>query len=402
MKAVNATAVGLQAKSIYGVRLAPGKGGSIVAASMADTEVTTQLARTDVSPFFIPTKDTPIVSASVTAPAGGTQLAAAAVYGNKGGRGGFEGWSCWSCQKGTGGFYVSAAIFNFGLGGGLGGTSGSDGYNFNMGDGTGIMGGQPGGTNGLRNGGYGGGPLGNFGSGPYGGGYGTGGWGGGYFGGFFSGSNIGGVNWGSACQIMCQRAWLGTGGVFGWGTGIAPGGWGPFGFFPFGGGNGGGLGGFGGGGGWGLGGLFGRRRMLQDGTADVQADFDATIDAASAAVDAASVSWARTAGLAVTVAQAETAKSMHPVCVASAPVCSAAAAASCPKGGEPSVTLSASVVQYGMLAPQSAGALSFAAPSIAVSKDGTMLLTATYSGAGKVKGSASPAYPGEWWFGQGE
>lgn len=430
LRAVNATRLRDQAAALYGKRLAGSDSGAIVAAAADDAELRDQLARTDVSPFFVPSPAIPRAAAAAgVAAAGGGVTAAGTVYGGRaggaggagagsgtspataagGGRGGFEGWSCWNCAAGKAGYFVSAAAYNYGLGGG----PGAGGLNLNGGYGSGIMGGQPGGTLGLRNGGYGGGPFGNFGPGPYGGGYGTGGWGGGYFGGFYSGSNVGGMNWGSSCQIMCQRAWGGTGGLYGWGTGLAPNGWGPFGIFPFGGWGGGGRGGgFGGWGGW------GRRRLAEDADA---ADADAAdgvptnkttaiVAAAAAAggnitaageIVASSVSAAAVAAAsaAVTAAQVEaTGAAMRPVCVAPAATCAAAAraATACRAGAEPDVALSARLVTYGALAAAGgAGGLGFAAPALAVGRGGGALtVLATYSGAGRIKGSAAPAYPG--------
>ncbi|KAI8474789.1 MAG: hypothetical protein J3K34DRAFT_517876 [Monoraphidium minutum] len=411
-RAVNASGLRAQVAAAYGPRAAADRAGRVVAAG-GDAEVAEQLARTDVSPFFVPVRAIPKTSSAADAPPG--QLAAAAVYGKKsGGRGGFEGWSCWSCAPGKGGYVVSAAQYNFG------GSPGYSGLNLYGGTGSGYFpGGAVAGTNGWRNSGWGGGPAGNFGPGPYGGGYGTGGWGGGYFGGFFSGSNVGGINWGSSCQIMCQRAWQGTGGVYGWGTGLAPSGWGPFGVLPFGlgggsrggggwGGGGGGWGGGGGGGGWGGLGGWGRRRLAQAGDepAAAAAEASGAIAAATAAGDlaaaaaagdvaaAAVIEAAAAAASGIAAAQVAAVKTLAPVCVAPAATCRAAAAAACPAGAEPEAALSAALLQHGVVAAHAAGGLGLAAPALAVSQEGGMLILATYSGLGRVRGSAGLAYPG--------
>jgi hypothetical protein len=59
------------------------------------------------------------------------------------------------------------------------------------------------------------------------------------------------------------------------------------------------------------------------------------------------------------------------------------------------------MVQHGSLeqSPAASG-LALAAPALAVSRQGVMMVAATYSGAGKVKGSSGPAYPGEGGAGQ--
>jgi hypothetical protein len=520
-RAANASRLPEQIAVVYG----GGAGGAPKGPAVPDKELAAQLRRTDVSPFFVPhsamlrleagaasngattvltSEGTPVAASDGVPSAGasgsgsglvvtadGTIKASATVYGARAGggaarsaaddgRGGFEGWSCWSCAPGKAGYFVSAAQYDYGMGGGgvppprgggganfdlvnglnagfstqnllrnpagaltvdpnaganfnfrgptfnspdvsgtigrygfgvdvdplgsivggrngvnfrfaspigggpeIGGTLSNFGWNFNQGAGSAFMGnGQPGGTNGVRNGGWGGGPLGNLGPGPYGGGYGTGGWDGGYFGGFFAGSNAGGVNWASSCQIMCQRAWQGTGGVYGWGTGIAPNGWGPFGAAP---GTFGSLGGR-------IASFFGRRRALLEVAAPAGAPPALPPPTGGSSVAAAVLVASAAAG--VSAAQVEAAAALKPVCVAPAAACAAGAAARCAPGDEPSVTLGAKVVQHGVVPPQAAGSLSLLAPAVAVGRGGAMTIVAAFSVGGRLRGTGALAYPG--------
>jgi hypothetical protein len=537
-RAANASRLPEQITAVYGAGGAgkgsggagAGKSGGGAAAAVLSKElIAAQLKRTDVSPFFVPhpallrleagpvsdaaDADDAGAGATTAAPAApgapgqqqlvvtsdGRIMASATVYGNRtapgagraedDGRGGFEGWSCWSCAPGKAGYFVSAAQYDYGLGGGgariggvpaprggggmtadlinginggfatqnflrnpagglsvdpsngvnfgfrgptftspdvsgsvgrygfgvdvdpigsvVGGRNGVNfrfaspigggpeigglltnfGYNFNGGgqQGGAFMGqGQPGGTNGLRNGGWGGGPIGNLGPGPYGGGYGTGGWDGGYFGGFFAGSNVGGINWGSSCQIMCQRAWQGTGGVYGWGTGIAPNGWGPFGAMP---------------GTWSsltgriASSFFGRRRLLDAGAAPAAAPPAGALPEGNLVAAAAIVA---SAAAGVSAAQVRAAAALRPVCVAPAATCAAAAAARCVAGEEPTVTLAAKVLQHGMVPLAAAGGLALLAPALAVGPGGAMTIVAAAAPAAKLHAGAPTSAPSEW------
>jgi hypothetical protein len=194
----------------------------------------------------------------------------------------------------------------------------------------------------------------------YSGGWGSGGWGGGYFGG-----SCNSYNWGAATLNRFNR-YGGTGGNGAWFNN----GWG---------------------GGWGGYGRGLRRALLQDG-----GETSAVVSRLATAGPGLKPPVRDEARIVAAVidAQLEAGRLTPPVCVASAASCAAAAAASCPRGVEPRVALAARLVKSGALAQQGAAGLAFAAPSLAVGRNGTMLIVATYSGSGKIKGSAAPAYPG--------
>jgi hypothetical protein len=334
-------------------------GTSAGAGAAREADVARALARTDVSPFVLPTRVPlrPRPEATGAAAAEGERrtrrLNGLNTYG------GFYGWDCWTCTLrpgrdgyglGTNGFYVTSKYFPaFG--------------NYNWG------------YLGLgRNWGFGGNDIGPGylgGGGGYAGGWGDGGWGGGYGGGLF------GILGGSS-YLNRFNDYGGTGGQGAWlpnqGRRSSIDGWG-----------------------WTY--RYARRRLAA--ASEGAAPATAAAAAAAAAPMTAGVAAAGTvqaAGVVAAVlrAAADAGAAMRPVCVAPAATCAAVAAAPgrCPPGAEPRADLSARAVAHGVVAPAAAGGLGFAAPSLAVTANGTMLVAATYSGAGRIRGSAAPAYPG--------
>lgn len=320
----------------------------LAAAVASHPDLAAHMNRSDVSPFMIPSADVPrpedaAAASGVRASGKGFTTVPCAkgnkrctFYGNVYGHSGYSRWNCWTCGYGTNGFYVKSKYY-----------TGYQAYNW----------------------GYTG--LGRV---WYAGGWGSGGWGGGYFGG--SGQSY---LWG-ASTLNRYNAVGGTGGMGAWWSG----GWG---------------------GSWASGpgwvawsdGPNRRRALLQEG-GGVQA----------AAAAATAVAPAVTAGrppldddtvvAAVLGAQTRAGKAAPPVCVAARPVCAAAAEAQCPRGFEPRVTLLPRLLRHGSVGlPSSvpgAAPAALMAPALAVGRNGTMLVVATYSGAGKFRGLPTLAYAG--------
>ncbi|KAI8464425.1 MAG: hypothetical protein J3K34DRAFT_526217 [Monoraphidium minutum] len=299
----------------------------------AARELEQQLARTDVSPFEVPSKDIPVdggAGGAVHASGKGYSTYPCArgnkrctFYGNYYGRTNHARWQCWTCGYGTNGFYVKSKYY-----------TSYQTYNWGY---TGL------------------------GRTWYAGGWGSGGWGGGYFGG-----SAHSFAWGAATMNRMNGVG-GTGGMGAWWPANT---WG---------------GGTWGGRDWVA---WGRRRALLQEAGDLSAATAPPAGAAGAPrVDGDAVSAA------VIAAQLDAGRATPPVCVASTRACAAAAAARCPRGAEPRATLTPRLVAHGVLPPASSGGLAFAGPSLAV-RNGTMLVAATFSGAGKIKGTSALAYPG--------
>ncbi len=246
--------------------------------------------------------------------------------------GGFYGWDCWTCT------YYRRGRNSYGLG-----TNGfyvtskyySNWSNYNWGY-TGL------------------GRVWWAGAG-YGGGYGAGGWG---------GHGFGGIN-GGASYLNSFNQFGGTGGNGAWavdrGSSCRSG----------------------------AGYLICKRRRLQQAVADAVSQVLGGGAAGSGDDDFAEGRAA--AVLAVAKAAAASTAALQPVCLASALAC----AATCPRSSPPLVQFSVEVTQSGVLPVAAAGGLELAAPAVAVGRNGTMLIVATYSGAGRIRGSAAPAFPGE-------